>query len=321
MTGDRTILLLPAERDIPQACRAALEGRLPVCEETDTRAIPPAELERADLIVLTEAAVENDPDLARRLHAEIGTPLLLLRENPLEIPRGLEDFDDSAGISALSELGERVDLLLGFRRFWRRAAELDVKPEHLRSEFEKYDLATGLVGPMGLCPPGRVSLGDLVDVEAVNAQQMSICRLMGTAYGTFLHAGRPKGLTGPDSEEAPPTGALSPYCAYLSAQGGRCLRSEYSAARQALLSGQPVETSCAGRILIYTVPVNLTFSGLTYPLYSASVAVGGVAGAKDIEEVAEEYGVNTEILGQMAEESRFWVLHQDKVDEIKGTIT
>ncbi|MEN8151071.1 MAG: HAMP domain-containing sensor histidine kinase, partial [Planctomycetota bacterium] len=62
-------------------------------------------------------------------------------------------------------------------------------------------------------------------------------------------------------------------------------------------------------------------SGLTYPLYSASVAVGGVAGAKDIEEVAEEYGVNTEILGQMAEESRFWVLHQDKVDEIKGTIT
>jgi signal transduction histidine kinase len=144
---------------------------------------------------------------------------------------------------------------------------------------------------------------------------------MGTAHGTFLHAGRPMGLTSPDGEEAPPTGALSPYCAYLSAQGGRCLRSEYSAARQALLSGQPVETGCAGRILIYTVPVTLSFSGLTYPLYAASVAVGGVAGPQDIEEVAAEYGVNTEILGQMAEESRFWVLNEDKVDEIKGTIT
>jgi len=214
-----------------------------------------------------------------------------------------------------------VDLLLGFTRFWRRAVELDVSPEDLRSEFAKYDLEPGLVGKHGLLPPGRVALGDLVDVQAVNDQQMSICLLMGTAYGTFLHAGRPKGLPSPDGEDASPTGALSPYCAYLSAQGGRCLRSEYTVARQALLSGQSLESTCAGRVLIYTVPVVLAFSSLAYPLYASSVAVGGVASPQDIEEVADEYGVSAEILGQMAEESRFWVLNEDKVDEIKGTIS
>jgi len=321
VTEDRTILLLPAERDLPHPCRSVLSGRMTVREETDSRSIPPAELDRADLIVLTEAAVENDPSLPRRLHEDVGAPLLLLRENLSEIPRGLEDFDDAVGISALAELGERVDLLLGFSRFWRRAGELDLGPDDLRAAFEKYDLEPGLVGELGLCPPGRVALADLVDADAVNAQQMSICRLMGTAYGTFLHAGRPKGLAGNDGEEAPPTGALSPYCAYLSAQGGRCLRTEYSVARRALLSGHPVESICSGRVLIYSVPVVLSFSGLSYPLYAASVAVGGVASSQDLEEVADDYGVSAEILGQMAEESRFWVLNQDKVDEIKGTIT
>jgi signal transduction histidine kinase len=316
-----SILLLPADRDIPEESRAVLEERLPVQEETDSRSIPPAELNRAELIVLTQAAIEDDPSLARRLHASCGVPLLLLREREEEIPRGLEDFDDHASLRSLEELGDRTDLLLGFRRFWKRAEELGVTTDDLRGAFARYDLDSGLVGPFGLCPPGRVSLNNLVDVGAVNTQQMSICKLMGTAYGTFLHAGRPKGLPDANGEEAAPTGALSPYCAYLSAQGGRCLRSEYSVAREALRTGGAVESKCSGRILIYSVPVVLSFSGLSYPLYAASVAVGGVAGPQEIEEVAEDYGVNSEILSQMAEESRFWVLNQDKVEEIKGTIT
>ncbi|MHC4471653.1 MAG: sensor histidine kinase [Planctomycetota bacterium] len=246
-------------------------------------------------------------------------PLLLLRETAEKIPRSLGDFDDAALVDDEQDIRRRASLLLSFGEVWTRALELGITCEDLEAELARYGLDRRLVGPRGLSPPGRITLATVVDVEMVTRQQMAICRLMGTAHGTFRHGAEPHGLAGESGEEAR-TAALSPFCAYLSAQGRRCLDSEFDAAREALITQAPVERVCKGGIPLYSVPVCLTFKGLAYPLYAATVAVGGVPGDERTARVASEYAVSPEILGQMAIESRFWVLNQDKAEEIKRTI-
>ena len=320
MTDPGHILLIGGEAPVPPDGRATLEELRSVKELSAGLEPSPDDVESADLVVLTEAAVGANPLVVPGLRGLTDAPLLLLRERPDEIPARREDFDDAALVLDDSDLSRRTELLLAFRDTWNRAIELGVTTEDLEEELALYGLDPRLAGPRGLSPPGRVSLEHLVDVEMVTRQQLAICRMMGTAHGTFVYAAEARGLSR-DGEEAPPTGALSPYCAYLSAQGRRCLESEFGAAREALVSGAVVEKPCAGGIALFAVPVCLTFHGLVYPLYAAIVAVGGVPGEQVTDAVAEKYGVNPEILRQMAVESGFWVLNPDKGEEIKRTIT
>lgn len=303
---------------LPDKVREALSDLGEIRESASVDALTTDERAGATLFVVRQEAWETDGRDIRIL-AERPAPLLLLHTVENDIPPGLGEFDDVAPLRAPAEVVRRAGILLEFREARDRAERLGVTEEDLRTELSRYGLDPGLAGPRGLRPPGRVLLKHLVDVDAVDRQQMSICRLMGTSYGTFLYSPRPHGLTGANGEETAPTGALSPYCAYLSTQGGHCLNSEHDAARRALLRGRPVETTCSGRVQIWSAPVNLSFGGSTYPLFAASVAVGGVPPAEEIGEVGERYGVNEEILDQMAQESRFWVLNPDKTDEIRGT--
>jgi signal transduction histidine kinase len=314
------ILLVTGGEPVPDAVRSVLGERGSLREPTPGARPEPDDLETADLVVLTGTAVRADPPLTSWLRGLTVAPLLLLREDADRIPPALSEFDDAALMSDEDDLDRRSELLLDFRESWTRALELGVTGEDIGEELELYGLDRNLVGPRGFAPPGRVSLHHLVEVEMVTRQQLAICRLMGTAHGTFYHAAEPRGLPERGGEEAASMGALSPYCAYLSAQGRICLNSEFGAAQEALLGHRPVERNCSGGIPLYSVPVCLTFKGLTYPLYAATVAVGGVPGAEKIARIAREYGVNPEILLQMAVESNHWILNTDKAEEIKATI-
>lgn len=319
MTRAPRILVIRGAEDAPAEVVAALAER----GDLETRVAPDIpgteQLAAVDLVIITEDANRSFRVLRPRLRDRSLAPIVLLRANSEEVPRGHRLFDDSAFPSPLSDFMARVELLLEFREMWRRSEDLGVTPEMLREEFKEYGLGPGLVGPWGLTPPGRIALHTLVDVDAVNKQQMAICRLMGTAYGTFLHSWRPRGLVREGGQETSPTGVLSPYCAYLSSQGGRCEGSEYHAALRSLAQGRPVESSCEGCLKLYTVPVCLKLKGIRWPLFAATVAVGMLPSAETIERVAVRYRVNAEILQQIGEESRFWFLNPDKVGGIKET--
>ncbi len=318
---DRPQIFLCVDPDLLDGESRALFARHGIVREAGAGRHPdPEAVGLGDIVVVGEEAAASDPGSPARLREETGASLLLLRRDPEGIPEGLGVYDEVGLAGDLEDLDARLRLLLNFRSCWRRAGDLGLEPEDLRRELSLFDLDPGLVEPRGLSTPCRVSIQHLVDVEAVTRQQMSICRLMGTAYATFLYAPRPEGLPGPDGGVLSPTGVLSPYCAYLSSHGQGCLDSEFACSKRTFFDLKPVEGTCAGGIRLFSVPICLSFGGITYPLCATTVAVGEVPKREVVEKIARAFEVHPEILGQMGEESRFWILNPDKADEIQATI-
>jgi signal transduction histidine kinase len=125
--------------------------------------------------------------------------------------------------------------------------------------------------------------------------------------------------------ELVPSGTLAPYCAYLKGVGerrgdDRCRASDWQVAERAFTTLRAAERVCDGGIGQYGVPVTLRFGSIRIPLAVLIVATGPLPGDEGIERASEHYGVSAEILRQMAAESRFWVLHPDKVSCLKETM-
>ena len=320
MTDPANQILLLGDLNVDSEVRKDLDIHGTVIARRELSEFRPLELDGARVVVLPEELSAGDPTIVTRLREKTRASLLLLLADAESIPADHRQFDD---LTSRAHLESKIEILLDFRKSWDRARELGLTTEDLRVVLEEYGLSPELLGRNGLKPPARASLRDLVDVDAVNRQQMSICRLMGTAHGTFLVDSVPCGLPGGEEDEEPtsPVGALSPYCAYLSSHGDRCTQSEYEAARCALVRQAPVQSTCAGGIRLYSVPVCLSFRGLSWPLYTSTVAVGEIPESKRVDQVAEEYGVHSETLRQMGEESRFWVLNTDKAEDIRATIS
>jgi len=321
VNGKATVLCIGGGSDLPAESRLALREFGPVREIPGGRDQTRTDLAEADLVVVTAPAYEQDRELGRWLRDRTDAALLLLRADETTGSYADRGFDDWAVENSAEEVRARSALLLAFRVAWQRGRELSLDANALRGELTRFDTDPALVDERGLLHPGRVAIEHLVDVAAANSQQMAVCRLMGTSYGTFLNRKEPRGLPCGDGEETAPMGALSPYCAYLAGRGDHCLKSEFAAAREALLTGKPVETECAGGLRLFAVPVILSFGGLTWPLYAATVAVSGTAEPEAVGRAATETGANPVILSHLMEESRFWILNPDKVDGIRSTLS
>lgn len=321
MNGKATILCIGGGNDLHAESRLALREFGPVREIPGGRELTRTDLEAADLVIVTAAAHAHDRELGHWLRDRTDAALLLMCASETTGAYAERGFDDWAVENSVADVRARSALLLAFRAAWRRGRELSLDGDSLRIELTRFGIDPALVDERGLLHPGRVAIEHLVDVAAANAQQMAVCRLMGTSYGTFLNLDVPQGLPCGDGEESAPMGALSPYCAYLAGRGDHCRNSEFAAAREALLTGKPVETECAGGLRLFAVPVILSFGGLTWPLYAATVAVSGTAEPEAVERAARENSANPVILTHLMNESRFWVLNPDKVDGIRTTLS
>ncbi len=321
MNGKATILCIGGGSDLHAESRLALRELGPVREIPGGRDQTRSDLAEADLVVVTAPAGEQDRELGHWLRDRTDAALLLLCTGETTGSYADRGFDDWAVEDSAEEIRARGGLLIAFRVAWRRGRELSLDAGSLRAELTRFGIDPALADDRGLLHPGRVAIEHLVDVAAANRQQMAVCRLMGTSYGTFLNRDKPRGLPCGHGEEAAPMGALSPYCAYLAGRGDHCLRSEFDAATEALQTGKPVETECAGGLRLFAVPVILSFGGLTWPLYSATVAVSGTAEPEAVARAATETGANPVILSHLMEESRFWILNPDKVDGIRSTLS
>ena len=150
--------------------------------------------------------------------------------------------------------------------------------------------------------------------------------MMGLAYATYRYAATPTPLVDEDGNELALGGTLSPYCAFLTATGEKngtslCGQSDWSVARTAFETMAPAEARCAGGIGLHAVPICLVFGGVRRPMAALVVATGPLpSNGAVIAEVAARYGVSTDILAQMATESRFWALNPDKVPSLIETI-
>ena len=317
----RPVLLLGVGRDVPPQSRWVLQGLGPIREAPADRSISGGALSEADLIVLPESALARDPDLVPWLADRSEAFFMLLRKSRDPILAAEQHFDDVALIDSPEDVRARAELLLSLHAAWRRAADLGITAEDLRADLSRYGIDPGLVSERGLVPPGRVDLTQMVDVGGVIRQQMVICELMGTSYGTYLPCSKPRGLPDQSGEESPPMGALSPYCAYLSGRGNECLASEYRIARTAFHTGKPTLQTCSGGIRLFAVPVCLTFLGLSWPLYAATVAVDSSPGDEELVTAARVYDANAEVLRQLADESLHWILSPDRVHGIRATLT
>jgi len=320
VNGKATILCIGGGRDLCAGSRLALREFGPVRELPGGRDQTRKDLEEASLVVVTAPVLASDPGIGWWIRERTGAALLLLHAASASGPFADRGFDDWVPEDSADEVRNRAALLVALQQAWHRGRELSLDTDSLRADLTRFGTEPALVDERGLVPPGRVAIEHLVDVEAANRQQLAICRLMGTSYGTFRNGEQPSGLPCEDGSKDSPMGALSPYCAYLAGRGDHCLRSEFETAREALLTGKPVERECVGGLLLLAVPVILTFGDLTWPLYAATVAVSGTASPEAIERAARESGANPMILKPLMDESRFWVLNQDKVDGIRSTL-
>ncbi len=320
MSKKINIICIGGGSDLHGQARLALRELGPIRELPGGRDHSRREIGDADLVVVTAPTERADRELGSWLRERTDAALLLL--TPAGEASGFRDtgFDDSAPEDCTEEVRARAALLLDFRAAWRRSHELALDPAVVREDLTRFVTDPGLLDERGILPPGRVALQSLVNVKGAIRQQMAVCRLMGTSYGTFLYTEEPRGLPGTEGHETEPMGALSPYCAYLAGKGEHCLRSEHQTAREALASGQPIERECAGGLMLFAVPVVLRFAGLEWPLFAATVAVKGTATPEAIQRAAEQSGANPDILSPLMEESRFWVLNEDKVDGIRSTL-
>jgi signal transduction histidine kinase len=321
VSGPSTILCIGGGSDLHVQARLALLEFGTIREIPGGRDQTPSELEHADLLVVTAPALASDREFGWWLRERTGAALLLLHAPDATGSFADRGFDDWAVEDSAEEIRQRTAMLLAFREAWQRGKKLSLDRDSLQADLTHFGTDPSLVDERGLLTPGRVAIEHLVDVEATIRQQLAICRLMGTSYGTFLNSEEPRGLPCGDVDNSVPMGALSPYCAYLAGKGDHCLQSEFKTAHEALRTGQPVERECAGGLLLLAVPVILSFGGMKWPLYAATVAVSGTAEPEAIERAAAESGANQVILQQLMEESRFWVLNPDKVDGIRSTLT
>jgi signal transduction histidine kinase len=301
-------------------------------EETVYRSAPSDEgvLEGAsdtDLVVLTENGGTDRANLVkalRRTHPRV--IVALLRDGDEGIPANPTFYDDILRLSRAEEIPKRIDDLARIGRLRLRFSESGLSEREAHAALADLGLEGDFIDECGLLPPGRIRFSTLKDVHSVDRHQSSICEMMGTAYATFRYDATPRPIVDASGHELASTGALAPYCAYLKTTGEKsgndlCLSSLWTSAEQAFSALRPVERVCAGGVGLFAVPIVLRFGGVEVPLAVLIVATGPMPGEDDIEPIAEAYGVHPEILLQMATESRFWVLHPDKVDSLKETVS
>jgi signal transduction histidine kinase len=279
-----------------------------------------------DLVVLSENPAFDRAHLVkalRRTHPRL--IVALLRPRGEGIPENPTFYDEILVLSRVEEIPRRIDDLTRIGRLRRRFHESGLTERDAHAALADLGLQGDFIDECGLLPPGRIHLSALKDVHSVDRHQSSICEMMGTAYATFRYDSTPQPLLDASGRELVPTGALAPYCAYLKTMGEKagndiCLSSLWISAEEAFASLRPVERICAGGVGLYAVPVVLRFGGVAIPLAVLTVATGPLPGEDAIESVAQTYGVHAETLLQMATESRFWILHPDKVDSLKETM-
>ncbi len=311
MTAGRHILLVVPDDAAATLPFPAPGPVLPVAP----RALADVPEDAAGAVVIASAAAAAAPGPCAEFSRRSLAPVLLLRagsDGPPAMP-----CDDEAAEDRPEDAAARLRLLLEFGDLRRRAAGLGLPPDELRRALAPFGLGRGLVGDRWLAVPGRVGIEDLADPVDLHRQIDAVCGLMGTAFGTFVPGRHLRGL----DPEAPALAATSPYCAFLSGRRGLCLEGERAASAEAMRSTQPGERWCPGGIRIYAVPVTLSFGGLAWPLFAATVAAGTVPDAKAVAAAARDYGADQEVLHQIAEESRFWVLNPDKVEGIRATLS
>ncbi|MCU0726960.1 MAG: HAMP domain-containing histidine kinase [Planctomycetes bacterium] len=310
MSGDAAIVVVAAgELTSPQLTEtlAGAGGARTVAPE-DFRDLEPR------LVVFLPNAYRVAPELASEIGKRTCASLLLASTGPAPEP-----FDDACGPGDAAEaVRAKVKLLLEFGALRRDAAALGLATEALAAELAEYGCRPGLVGNRWLVAPGRISLDDLADPEVVVHRHETVCRLMGTAFGLFRATPEPRDLEGTPA----PLATLAPYCALLaSRQTGVCLRFEHEAARDAMSRGMAVECLCPGGIRLLSVPVPLEFGGLSWPLFAANLAVSRPPTGEEIPEIASRFHLDPQTLAQIAEETRFWVLDDDKVEIIRQALT
>jgi signal transduction histidine kinase len=266
------------------------------------------------LAVFLPDAYRLAPGLAWEVGKRTCASLLLAAAGPAPEP-----FDDACGPEdTIETVRSKVRLLLEFGALRRDAATLGLATETLAAELAEYGCGPGLVGSRWLVAPGRVSLGDLAEPAVVVRRHETVCRLMGTAFGLFGASPEPKGLEGAPSRVS----TLAPYCALLdSRREDLCLRFEHEAARCAMNRGMAAESFCPGGIRLLSVPVPLEFGGLSWPLFAANLAVSRPPTRGEIPVIAERFRLDPQTLEQIAEETRFWVLDDDKVEIIRQALT
>jgi signal transduction histidine kinase len=279
----------------------------------------------ADLVLLDEGlALEAESLLPRFRDTSPSALVALVRSQSRSIPRHPGLYDDLL-LASSPDLDRRRKDLERLARMRRRYAASGLPVLVARAALDEHGLAPELVDEGGLLPPGRIPLASLHDVRQLDRQQRSICELMGTAFATFRFDHEPRALRDAGGSELPPTGTLAPYCAYLKGTGERsgqdlCLQSDWRVAERAFLGLEAAETVCAGGIGLFAVPITLRFGAIRAPLAAVVVATGPLPDERSAEAAAEAYGARPEILVQMASESRFWILHADKVGSLKESI-
>ena len=262
-------------------------------------------------MVFLDGALVDDPTAPARFGASSLAPLLLAGRGAR--PPGVAEAvppEDAAGVAA------RVRVLAEFGALRREAAEVGLKPADLAAEFERSGLPAGLVDERWLLLPGRVRLRDLADPAGVLSRHEAVCRLMGTAFGLFFDDGAPReGEAGESPRDAlallrlpriegRPVHGRGARRGGAGNAGGRGDASRLSGRHPPRLGPRPPLLPRDRLAARRREPRRRRPPGVRRPR----------RGLRAIR-------ANPETIALIADETRFWVLHEDKVDAIRRALS